>query len=236
MVVNRIREWRTRKGWSMQQLADSCSTSRAQIDKLERGERRLTVDWMVRLAKPLGCRPAELLPVSMVPGLGAEMSVGAEDEREPAGMCESLPDSMLTPAFVAMPASAYASMIPVRSAARGGGEQEMFLEDGPIDYRPCPCFVAHVRDAYAIYVVGESMVPMYRPGQILYVNPHKPLMAGRGVVVTKVNKAVLIKELVRETGRALVLREYQPIIREFRVDRDEIFEAHGVVGAEEPGG
>lgn len=202
MHSNRIREWRQKREWSLQQLAEASDTTRAQIDKLERGERRLTVDWMVRLAKPLQCLPADLLP---------SLSSGGTPP-EPG------------------------RLIPVRSAARGGNEQEMFLEDGPIDHRPCPGFVGHVRDAYAIYVVGESMVPMYRPGQLLYINPHKPPTPGRGIVITKNNQAVLIKELVRTTSFGLVVREYQPKLREFTVAQSEIQEAHAVVGAEEPGG
>lgn len=200
--VNRIREWRQNKNWSLQQLAEAADTSRAQIDKLERGERRLTLDWMIRLAKPLECLPADLLPQAL-PGA---VNINSRER-----------------------------MIPVRSAARGGDEQEMFLEDGPIDHRPAPGFVANVRDAYAIYVVGESMTPMYRPGQLLYVNPHKPLMPGRGVVVTKLNRAVLIKELVKTTATAVFLREYQPKQRDFSIPHREIASAHMVVGAEEPG-
>ena len=59
---NSIKVWRLAKGWSLQQLADACGTNKSQINKLEKGERRLTVDWMVRLAKPLGRTPQELLP------------------------------------------------------------------------------------------------------------------------------------------------------------------------------
>ncbi len=200
--MNRIREWRQKRGLSLQQLAEAIGTTRAQVDKLERGERRLTVDWMVRLAAPLACVPADLLP-----SVGTTAPAPPDRER----------------------------LIPVRSAARGGNEQEMFLQDGPIDHRPCPGFVAHVRDAYAIYVVGDSMVPMYRPGQLLYINPHKPPTAGRGIVITKTNRAVLIKELVRTSSYGLVVREYQPKTREFTIAQSEIADAHAVVGAEEPG-
>lgn len=210
MKENRIRYWRNNKEWSLQQLAEACGTTRAQIDKLEKGDRRLTVDWMIRLAQSLGCQPADLLP----------------DAVPPQGMGEPFPATMTTTPM---------RLIPVRSAARGGCEQEMFLEDGPIDHRPCPSFVEHVRDAYAIYVVGDSMAPMYRPGQMLYVNPHRPLLGGRGVVITKTNKAVLIKELVRVTAEKLYLREYQPVMREFSIPVVEVSEAHTVVGAEEPG-
>lgn len=214
MHRNNIRPWRLKKDWSLQQLAEACGTSRAQIDKLERGERRLTVDWMLRLAKALSCQPAELLP----------------DSLGPEG-----PESPQPPPVPVGPIHEPARLIPVRSTARGGMDQEMFLEDGPIDYRPCPTFVSHVRDAYAIYVVGDSMAPMYRPGQILYVNPHRPLIAGRGVVITKTSKAVLIKELVRVTDDTLILREYTPCLRDFAVAQTDVAEVHTVVGAEEPG-
>ena len=203
MVGNRIKDWRVKRGWSMQKLAEASATTRSQIDKLERGERRLTVDWMQRLAGPLGCAPAELLPDD---GSNTRSSMPPEGR-----------------------------LIPVRSAARGGADQEMFLEDGPIDYRPCPAFIQHVNEAYAIYVIGQSMTPMYRPGQLLYVNPHKPLLPGRGVVIAKHSRAVIIKELVRQTAFGLVVREYQPKAREFTVPHDEIMAAHSVVGAEEPG-
>ena len=44
-----------------------------------------------------------------------------------------------------------------RSAARGGGEQEMFLEDGPIGYTPRPSNLSGVRGAYAIYMIGDEL-------------------------------------------------------------------------------
>lgn len=207
MSSNRIKDWRLKRGWSMQQLAEAAATTRSQIDKLERGERRLTVDWMQRIAGPLGCAPADLLP-----------------DNDGGG-----------PATLGLHSPPAVRLIPVRSAARGGADQEMFLEDGPIDYRPCPAFVQHVNEAYAIYVVGESMVPMYRPGQLLYVNPHKPLMPGRGVVIAKQSKAVLIKEMVKQTAFGLVVREYQPKLREFTIPQADIATAHAVVAAEEPG-
>lgn len=57
--------WRIReaKGMSRTQLAQRLVpvTSSQQIERLEKGERRLTVDWIERLAKGLGVDPAELI-------------------------------------------------------------------------------------------------------------------------------------------------------------------------------
>jgi transcriptional regulator with XRE-family HTH domain len=61
-MQNRIREFRQRAGLSMQALAERAGTSAPQINKLEKGERRLTVDWMVRIGRALDIDPKELLP------------------------------------------------------------------------------------------------------------------------------------------------------------------------------
>ena len=124
--------------------------------------------------------------------------------------------------------------IPIRSAARGGTDQEMFLEDGPIGYTPRPASLAGVRSAYAIYMVGDSMEPRYEPGWLLHVNPFKPPTRGRDVVVYKTGQAVLIKQFVRWEGDALVLRQLNPS-EELRIPRDEVLECHLVVGVDQEG-
>ena len=60
-LPNRIRELRTIKGWSQQQLAEAVSCSKMQISTLERGEQSLDLHWMRRLAPPLGVEPGDLL-------------------------------------------------------------------------------------------------------------------------------------------------------------------------------
>ena len=203
---NRIKNRRQARGWTLQQLADASGTSKSQIDKLEKGERRLTVDWMVRLAKPLGCDPRELLPDQV-----SELKTVAFTEP------------------VAPP-----STLPVKGAARGGKAQEMFITDGPIDHVPRPHYLQHVKDAYAIYVVGDSMAPMYRPGQLLFVNPYKPPTAGSGVVIVQPDGAVLIKEFVKQKSNGVVLREYRPTPRDFTLPQTAIATMHSVSGATEP--
>jgi transcriptional regulator with XRE-family HTH domain len=60
--MNRVREWRHRRELSIEELARRSRTTPSQISKLERGQRRLTVEWLGRLAKALGCRSEDLLP------------------------------------------------------------------------------------------------------------------------------------------------------------------------------
>jgi phage repressor protein C with HTH and peptisase S24 domain len=212
MTPNRLKALREQAGLSMQALAERVGTSAPQINKLEKGERRLTVDWMARLAPALGVEIRDLLPepATARPLPGGEAALGP-----PRGNGDPR------------------DLIPVRSAARGGSDQEMFLTDGPIDYIRRPPSLLHVRDAYSIYMVGQSMNPRFRQGQLLHVNPYKPPQPGAGVVVTKRDDAVLIKEFIRRGPATLHLRQYNP---EGPVDLPlaEIREIHTVVGLDEP--
>jgi phage repressor protein C with HTH and peptisase S24 domain len=218
MMSNRLKEYRDLAGLSMQALADRVGTTAPQISKLEKGERRLTLDWMTRLAAALGIAPQDLLPATP-----AARPIAAA-ARSPSS------DGMPGPP---VPPRDPRDLIPVRSAARGGDEQQMFLTDGPIDHIPRPHSLQHVRDAYSIYMVGDSMAPRFRPGQLLHVNPYKPPQPGTGVVVTKRDDAVLIKEFVRRTDSTLYLKQYNPAA-ELDYPLAEIRDLHIVVGLDEP--
>jgi phage repressor protein C with HTH and peptisase S24 domain len=125
-------------------------------------------------------------------------------------------------------------LIPIRSAGRGGNDQEMFLEDGPIGYTSRPANLGGVRAAYAIYMVGDSMEPRYEPGWLLHVNPFKPPIRGRDVVVYKQGQIVLIKQFVGWEGDTLVLRQLNPP-HTLRIPRTDVRECHLVVGADQEG-
>ncbi len=59
--ANRIRELRATLGLSQRLLADAVNTTAQQIDRLEKGERSLTVAWMRRLAIPLRVSPEAIM-------------------------------------------------------------------------------------------------------------------------------------------------------------------------------
>ena len=65
-MLNNIRKLRKLRGYSQEKLGELASTTKTQISRLEKGDRGLSQAWMVRLAKPLGCSPADLLPESFM--------------------------------------------------------------------------------------------------------------------------------------------------------------------------
>jgi transcriptional regulator with XRE-family HTH domain len=62
-VAGEIKRLRKERGWSKEQLAVRCvpKTVQQQIDKLETGERRLTLDWVERIARAFGMEPLDLM-------------------------------------------------------------------------------------------------------------------------------------------------------------------------------
>ncbi len=207
-----LKTLREAAGLSQERLAELAGTSQPQIYKMEQNQRKMTLDWAVRLGSALGIDPGELMEDARGFGVAAKPT----PHKTPPASAPELSRSM-----------------PVRAVARGGRDQEMFLEDGPIDWIPKPTYLQSARNPYAVYVVGESMMPRFRPAQLLHINPHKPPTPGAGVVVAKHGNVVLIKEFVRRTPEGVWLREYQPVDREFSVINEELEAVHTVVGLQE---
>jgi len=91
-----------------------------------------------------------------------------------------------------------------------------------------------VRDAYAIYMTGDSMEPRYEQGWLLHVNPLKPPIRGRDVVVYKKDQSVLIKQFISWNDKELVLRQFNPE-EILRIAREDVVECHRIVGVDQEG-
>ncbi len=199
------------------------------VSRMLKGERQMKPLEVVHIASFLRVPEEEVLrhavdrtvstPVGNPPHTGRG--------RPPSAASQTLPHSTPGPLRGS-------DLIPIRSAGRGGTDQEMFLEDGPIGFASRPANLGGVRSAYAIYMVGDSMEPRYEQGWLLHVNPFKPPTRGRDVVVYKNGKAVLIKQFVGWDGDTLVLRQLNPPDT-LRIPRDQVHECHLVVGVDQEG-
>lgn len=61
IVATRIRDLRTLKNWSQEELAEKCDLHRTYIGSVERGERNITLRTLKRFADALGCEMTALL-------------------------------------------------------------------------------------------------------------------------------------------------------------------------------
>lgn len=214
-----------RVGASQADLSRHLRLAPSAVSRMLKGERQIKQTEYVHIANFLG------VPVEEVLRHAGESAIPAPISDTPRAGRGRPPSA----ASVSSPGLARATdLIPIRSAARGGADQQMFLEDGPIGYTPRPANLSGVRAAYAIYMVGDSMEPRYEPGWLLHVNPFKPPTRGRDVVVYKREQIVLIKQFVCWEGNTLVLRQLNPP-EVLRIPRDEVRECHLVVGADQEG-
>jgi phage repressor protein C with HTH and peptisase S24 domain len=69
---------------------------------------------------------------------------------------------------------------------------------------------ADTQGAYALEISGESMMPLYREGDILVVSPSASLRKGDRVVVRTVQGEVMVKELLRQTPSRIDLKSLNP--------------------------
>ena len=67
---NRIHEFRKTRGLTQQQVADAIGTSHQTVQRLERGERKLTEFWMKRIAPVFNCPPGDLMLVEHTTNTG----------------------------------------------------------------------------------------------------------------------------------------------------------------------
>lgn len=113
---------------------------------------------------------------------------------------------------------------------------ELYLNE-VLEYLNRPASLANDNDAYALTVVGSSMLPRFKPRERIMVSPRASIGVGDDVVVQLRSEdgdderitMVLIKELVRKGSDFYELRQWNPE-RIFRVEAKRVAHAHKVVG------
>lgn len=65
--------------------------------------------------------------------------------------------------------------IPIRGKGMGGKDGYVILADQYLGDVLAPPALVDVPDAYAVYVIGDSMLERYQHGEIVYVHPYAPV-------------------------------------------------------------
>ncbi len=105
--------------------------------------------------------------------------------------------------------------IPVYGQAVGGKDGEFVLSGNQVFELPAPTSLVLVPNAYAVFVVGDSMEPRYFAGETAFVNPRLPISRGSFVVaqISKGEEAeprAYVKRFVSQDAKRLRLEQYNP--------------------------
>lgn len=124
--------------------------------------------------------------------------------------------------------------LPVMGTAAGSlGKGAFRIEGGVIDYVIRPDILQNVKDAYGIYVEGDSMDPAHPHGELRIIHPHRPCQIGDTVVLVASYSEngpheAWIKRLVKRTGEKLIVEQYNPKAT-IEFDRRFVLSCHKVL-------
>ena len=109
----------------------------------------------------------------------------------------------------------FGARIPAYGQAVGGRDGEFILNGNRIVDILAPPSLQGVPDAYAVYVVGDSMEPRYFAGEAVFVNPRLPVRRGDFVVAQIAVEEgepphAYIKPFVARESRLLRLEQFNP--------------------------
>jgi phage repressor protein C with HTH and peptisase S24 domain len=156
------------------------------------------VDTILRLAQVRRTPPLPPVLAEHVSGVRA-----ARSDIAPA------PDYTL-PATDRMPAN-----VPVHGTAVGGDTGDFRLNGTVVDWARRPPGIAHLKDAWCVYVQSDSMSPWREPGELVYLHPSRPPRPGDYVVVELHTEhgepgPAFLKKLVARTPTRLRLAQWNP--------------------------
>jgi transcriptional regulator with XRE-family HTH domain len=154
--------------------------------------------------------------------------------RAPPEFLKSSSEIINAPAFEVRRAS-----LPIRGRIMAGREGVLsFSGDDVVGTIEAPPRLADVPDAYAVYVTGHSMEPVYRPGFVLCVHPHQPPNRDDDVVVqisTDGGASVegFVKRFVSMDERFLIVAQFNPA-KKIKFHRKNVWAVHRVLWSGPP--
>lgn len=208
-----VREEREKLGISQEALAERAGTTQKTIDRVERN---------VTKRSPSGPAIAAALGIEFPLGIAARSQAQLQAEQQTIDRADLVGVNDL----------------PIFASVRGGAiDDSILVSPEPIDYVKRPEPLAKAKNGYGLYVVGDSMEPAYRQGDLALIHPNVPPKAGDEVVVCSTDvdgeHYAVIKLLVKVTGEKWHLKQYNPgpdEPAEFTLDRREWPVCHLVVG------
>jgi phage repressor protein C with HTH and peptisase S24 domain len=215
-----IREARIRKGLGQKALAKLIDVSQATIAKIEVGQVRST-EHLAKLCEALDIDPSTM----------PEEAFGRSrpPQRPAPASAAPVPEYARDPAYWAA-AAGLVGDVPLYAAAEGGAGA-LIIEREPIGSAKRPPILQGVKDGYAIYLVGESMVPEFEPGDTLFVNPRLPVLANTSCVFysSKADEPrAMVKRYLGASDSEWHVRQYSPS-KDFGLDREEWSTRHRIV-------
>ena len=198
MAENHLKAWRESRGLTLEQVGTALNSDKTHMSKLEKGQRKLTTDWLERFAR--------FYRVSVAAMLAPPPAAGTEPV-EPSHLTRDTPE---VPNVGAWPVD-----VPIMGVSVGGNGGDFSINMGEqigTARRP----PSLTRKVFALFVQGASMSRWREPGGLVFLDPGRPAKPGDRVVVELHPETdgeghpAYLKELVARTPTKLRLKQYNP--------------------------
>lgn len=114
-----------------------------------------------------------------------------------------------------------------------GADEALVLSDHPVDWEAMPDFLANVKDAYGMFVSGDTMDPEHKNGSTCLVHPQMPPNPGNTVILRCRKddgiEVCCIRHLVRFTNTHWYVSQHNPK-KNFTLKRTDWPTCHVAVG------
>lgn len=231
-MANRIAELRTRAGLSQPALAERLGCHENTVGKLERGERKLTEEWMRRIASVLNVAPADLILARGYEALrdapGINKGVGAPDTQDNLARIDELDIG---------PGAADGGRMPIGLRREASGD---IVEDVPVKQQwVLPSDIAgrvtqSAADRLKILTVqGTSMAPDFLPGDRIMVDTGDlmPSPPGNFIVWDGMNLVIkFVQHLPHSDPPTIRLTSRHPDVAAYDRSVDEAYIQGRVIG------
>lgn len=124
--------------------------------------------------------------------------------------------------------------LPVAGSVRGDGDGFLFHAGAPTEFVERPANLRGVFNAFALYMDGDSMEPRYYAGELLYVNPNRPLTRHCFVAVELASGQGLIRQFLRRSESELILHQFNPA-KDLHLKSADVKRVCRIIGAAEAG-
>ena len=241
-IGRRIRQERIAAGISQQNLARAINCSKAQMSRMESGTRSVSLRTVGLIESAMGITDGRICkvlkwqstPTSVKKQLTASQSILEQlrsacrqgnnlDQLYQSGELRQLLDKVASNMDGPLPTS---KRIPLINQVAAGYPREFTDLDYPVsiadEYIHCPDVTDP--DAFAARVVGSSMEPTYREGEIIVFSPLLPTPSGSDCFVRLLrdNETTFKRIYLEDDGRKIRL---EPLNSEYEatcVDREDI--------------
>ncbi len=222
-VARRLKELREQAGLTMRSVSDALGWSLTRYQHYEdRYKRKYLPFELARALEDMFVRQGvQAGAVLQLAGLEGGQSVPAR-----AGTAVVRP--------VSLNAAAGLRDLPVHSAFREGAEGFWFVEGDAKEFVERPANLRGVANAFALYADGDAMQPRYFAGELLYVNPNRPVTPNCFVAIELSDGRGQVRQFLRRTHDGIFVRRFNPD-QEQRLPAAEVKRMYRITGSAELG-